>query len=158
MHAKYEVSITIQKLKQRLKLTTDKQTDRQDKNNMPLIIRFGGILVKNWGGGVKHSGSMWHRSCHKECTYSIWKPYYFWFGSYGKLKFLKSRQIFGQIVKQFWLMDWWCPSFVRISLTFVLKFWNLLAIWPNCLKQFLIKIKAKVFLQGIHMKLKHYFI
>ena len=26
-----------------LKLTTDKQTDRQDKNNMPPIIRSGGI-------------------------------------------------------------------------------------------------------------------
>ena len=28
-----------------LKLTTDKQTNRQDKNNMPLIIRSGGIKI-----------------------------------------------------------------------------------------------------------------
>ena len=37
------VSLSIQKLQQRLKLTTDKhtnkQTDRQDKNNMPPIIQ-----------------------------------------------------------------------------------------------------------------------
>ena len=45
------LSLTVQKLKRRLKLTTDrqtnKQTDRQtnreDKNNMPPIIRSGGI-------------------------------------------------------------------------------------------------------------------
>ena len=24
------------------------------------------------------------RSCHKECTYIIWKPYLFWLGSYGQ--------------------------------------------------------------------------
>ena len=24
------------------------------------------------------------RSCHKECTYVIWKPYIFWLGSYGQ--------------------------------------------------------------------------
>ena len=24
------------------------------------------------------------RSCHKECTYVIWKPYLFWLGSYGQ--------------------------------------------------------------------------
>ena len=32
------------------------------------------------------------RSCDKECTYVIWKPYLFWLGSYGQgLKFFKSR-------------------------------------------------------------------
>ena len=55
------LSLTIQKLKPRLKLTTDrqtdrqtnkqtdkqtnKQTDRQDKNNMPPINRSGGIKI-----------------------------------------------------------------------------------------------------------------
>ena len=41
------LSLTVQKLKQMLKLTTDNQTDkqtnRQDKNNMQPIIRSGGI-------------------------------------------------------------------------------------------------------------------
>ena len=33
------------------------------------------------------------RSCHKECTYEIWKPYLFWLGSYGQgLSFLKVGQ------------------------------------------------------------------
>ena len=33
------LSLNVQKLKQRLELTTDRQTNRQDKNNMPPIIR-----------------------------------------------------------------------------------------------------------------------
>ena len=55
MHAKYEVSIpfnskVIAKVKvdhrQTDKLTDRQKTDRQDKNNMPLIIRSGGINKK----------------------------------------------------------------------------------------------------------------
>ena len=49
MHAKYEVSISygskdIAKVKVDNR-QTDKQTDRQDKNNMPPIIRYGGIRI-----------------------------------------------------------------------------------------------------------------
>ena len=36
----------VQKLYRRLKLTTDRQTDGQDKNNMPPIIRSRGIKIK----------------------------------------------------------------------------------------------------------------
>ena len=47
MHAKYEVSISYgSKVIAKVKVDnrqTDKQTDRQDKNNMPPIIRSGGI-------------------------------------------------------------------------------------------------------------------
>ena len=47
MHAKYEVSTSSgSKVIAKVKVDnrqTDKQTNRQDKNNMPLIIRSGGI-------------------------------------------------------------------------------------------------------------------
>ena len=47
MHAKYEVSISYgSKVIAKVKVDnrqTNKQTDRQDKNNMPPIIRSGGI-------------------------------------------------------------------------------------------------------------------
>ena len=47
MHAKYEVSISYgSKVIAKVKVDNrqiDKQTDRQDKNNMPPIIRSGGI-------------------------------------------------------------------------------------------------------------------
>ena len=33
-------------------------------------------------------------SCHKECTYEIWKPYLFWLGSYGQVwKGLVTRNV-----------------------------------------------------------------
>ena len=47
MHAKYEVSISYgSKVIAKVKVDnrqTNRQTDRQDKNNMPPIIRSGGI-------------------------------------------------------------------------------------------------------------------
>ena len=49
MHAIYEVSISNgSKVIVKVKVDnrqTDKQTDGQDKNNMPLIIRSGGIKI-----------------------------------------------------------------------------------------------------------------
>ena len=51
MHAKYEVSISYgSKVIAKVKVDnrqTDKQTDRQDKNNMPLIIRSRGIKMRS---------------------------------------------------------------------------------------------------------------
>ena len=53
------LSLTVQKLQRRLKLTTDrqtnKQTDRQDKNNMPPIIRSGGIKSHKKIEGIPRS-------------------------------------------------------------------------------------------------------
>ena len=54
MHAKYEVSISygsivIAKVKVDNR-QTDKQTDREDKNNMPPIIRSGGIKINGING------------------------------------------------------------------------------------------------------------
>ena len=47
MHAKYEVSIShSSKIIAKVKVDTDRQTDRQDKNNMPPIIRSGGIKIQ----------------------------------------------------------------------------------------------------------------
>ena len=44
MHAKYEVSISYgSKVIAKVKVD-NRQTDRQDKNNMPPIIRSGGII------------------------------------------------------------------------------------------------------------------
>ena len=47
MHAKYEVFISYgSKVIAKIKVDnkhTNKQTNRQDKNNMPPIIRYGGI-------------------------------------------------------------------------------------------------------------------
>ena len=47
MHVKYEVSISYgSKVIANVKVDkrqTNKQTDRQDKNNMPMIIQSGGI-------------------------------------------------------------------------------------------------------------------
>ena len=37
------LSLTVKKLQRALKLTTDKQTDRQDKHNISLITESGGI-------------------------------------------------------------------------------------------------------------------
>ena len=49
MHPKYEVSISYgSKVIAKVKVDhrqTDKETDRQDKNNMPPIIRSGGIKI-----------------------------------------------------------------------------------------------------------------
>ena len=56
MHANYEVSIFCgSKVVDKVKVDnrqTNRQTDRQDKNNMPPIIRFGGIKIRanNEGG------------------------------------------------------------------------------------------------------------
>ena len=51
MHAKYEASISYgSKVIANVKVgnrQTNKQTDRQEKNNMPSIIRSGGIKIKN---------------------------------------------------------------------------------------------------------------
>ena len=49
MHAKYEVSISYGLkviAKGKVDKQTGKQTDRQDKNNMPPIIRSGGIKIR----------------------------------------------------------------------------------------------------------------
>ena len=53
MHAKYEVSTSYDskviakvKVDNRQKKQTNKQTNRQDKNNMPLIIRSGSIKIQ----------------------------------------------------------------------------------------------------------------
>ena len=45
MHAKYEVFISYGS-EVIAKVKVDKQTDRQDKNNMPPIIRSRGIKIK----------------------------------------------------------------------------------------------------------------
>ena len=47
MYAKYKVSLLRCKMfsKMLLKLTADKQTSREDKNNMPMIIRFWDIKI-----------------------------------------------------------------------------------------------------------------
>ena len=39
------ISLSIQKLWQRLKLTTNRQTDTQDKGNMPPIYRCVGLKI-----------------------------------------------------------------------------------------------------------------
>ena len=52
MYSKYEVSIFYgSKVIAKAKVDhrqTDKQTDRQDKNIIPPIIRCGGIKIDNW--------------------------------------------------------------------------------------------------------------
>ena len=41
MHAKYEVSIShSSKIIAKVKVDTDRQTDRQDKNNMPEVLKL----------------------------------------------------------------------------------------------------------------------
>ena len=72
MHAKYEVSISyISKVIAKVKVDnrqtdkqTDGQTDRQDKNNMPPIIRSGGM--KNFIVETEDS-------VHVQCSYHM-KP------------------------------------------------------------------------------------
>ena len=60
MHAKYEVSISFgSKVKAKVKVDntqTDRQTNRQDKNNMPPIIPSGGIKYIAVDGSSSFSG------------------------------------------------------------------------------------------------------
>ena len=58
MHAKYEVSISYgSKVIAKVKIDnrqTNKQTNRQDKNNMPPIVRSGGIKIQNHEDSYAH--------------------------------------------------------------------------------------------------------